>query len=531
MGASADSWFHAGSLRDLECGASRVVRVGRKQILLLRTEDGLHACNNRCPHEGYPLKEGSVSDGCVLTCNWHNWKFDLESGETLVGGDRLRRYPLRLEGDEIWLDLTDPPGEARAAAALDALKDSFRRMEYDRMARELARLAAADADPLQAVRAAVLWTHDRFEYGTTHAIAAAPDWLALRDAVADDDAERLVPLLEVVAHLAWDSLREPQYPFPEETAPYSERAFVEAIKQEDEGRAIALLRGALGAGKGLAALEQPLATVALAHYADFGHSLIYVYKTGQLVARLGRESEPPLLLALVRSLIYAYREDLIPEFRAYGKTLDAWGNEAAAARSAPEAADFTRRSVHEVLDRARMHSSDPEGLFAALFGASAWNLLHFDRRKEGRTEGPVSQNVGWLTFTHALTFGNAVRALCGRYPELWPRGLLQMACFVGRNAADVDTEQDLSPWRVEDPEAFFKDSRRRLLDHGQFEYIVVAHLIKTLAAAREEYLHAPTAPWVEDLLAGVNRFINTPIKRRHSLRTARQSIDFVAAEG
>jgi len=28
----------------------------------------------------------------VLTCNWHNWKFDLASGETLVGRDPVRAY-------------------------------------------------------------------------------------------------------------------------------------------------------------------------------------------------------------------------------------------------------------------------------------------------------------------------------------------------------------------------------------------------------------------------------------------------------
>ena len=37
--------------------------------------DDVWACDNRCPHEGYPLVEGNLTDGCILTCNWHNWKF------------------------------------------------------------------------------------------------------------------------------------------------------------------------------------------------------------------------------------------------------------------------------------------------------------------------------------------------------------------------------------------------------------------------------------------------------------------------
>ena len=99
-------------LADLDAKGLKVVKVGRKQIVLFKTDAGIYACNNRCPHEGYPLAEGHLADGCVLTCNWHNWKFDLESGETLIGGDRLRRYPVVVKGSEIWLDVGDPPADA-----------------------------------------------------------------------------------------------------------------------------------------------------------------------------------------------------------------------------------------------------------------------------------------------------------------------------------------------------------------------------------------------------------------------------------
>jgi hypothetical protein len=36
----------------------------------------VHAFDDKCPHQGYPLSQGTVA-GCVLTCQWHNWKFDL----------------------------------------------------------------------------------------------------------------------------------------------------------------------------------------------------------------------------------------------------------------------------------------------------------------------------------------------------------------------------------------------------------------------------------------------------------------------
>jgi hypothetical protein len=116
---------------------------------------------------------------CVLTCNWHNWKFDLETGENLYGGDRLNVYPVELRGAEIWIDLAQPPLAVRVAAIMLQLREAFDDNDYQRMARELARLAQTGSDPLQAVNSAIHWTHHRFEFGWTHAYAATADWLTL----------------------------------------------------------------------------------------------------------------------------------------------------------------------------------------------------------------------------------------------------------------------------------------------------------------------------------------------------------------
>ena len=119
------------SLSELQAKGRMLV----KQVALFHSPKGVYACNNRCPHEGYPLSQGTLAEGCVLTCNWHNWKFDLESGETMVGGNTLRRYPVTLDGDDVNLDLSDPPGEARIAAALEEIREAMDKEEYDRMAR------------------------------------------------------------------------------------------------------------------------------------------------------------------------------------------------------------------------------------------------------------------------------------------------------------------------------------------------------------------------------------------------------------
>ena len=98
-----DTWKLATTLSKLPQGGCKVFRVSGKQIALFKREDNIYACNNRCPHEGFPLSEGDIDANCVLTCNWHNWKFNLVSGENLYGGDRLRVYPVEVRGEEVWV--------------------------------------------------------------------------------------------------------------------------------------------------------------------------------------------------------------------------------------------------------------------------------------------------------------------------------------------------------------------------------------------------------------------------------------------
>jgi hypothetical protein len=140
----------------------------------------------------------------------------------------------------------------------------------------------------------------------------------------------------------------------------------------------------------------------------------------------------------------------------------------------------------------------------------------------------IGQGVGWLDFTHGITFANAVRRLCARQPALWPQGLLQLACFVGRNKAYVDAGLKTSKWRVTDPKAFFAAEYDALFDHGVWRSILAAHRLKTLAAADDLLRANGQAPYRDVLLASVNRFLHADMKGKHVLRTMNQALDFIA---
>ena len=178
--------------------------------------------------------------------------------------------------------------------------------------------------------------------------------------------------------------------------------------------------------------------------------------------------------------------------------------------------------------------ASPLQLHQALLHVAALHLLRFDERVALRVDNPVAENVNWLDFSHALTFGHAVRLQCTGEPALWPEGLLQMALFAGRNtpwlAADDPAMPALRRWAVADAPAFDSQCTARVLDHGLAQYIFPVHLLKTWSAVRDEIAFGVADDTAQALRAAVNRLFSARFKQRHLLRTARQAAGFVARE-
>jgi nitrite reductase/ring-hydroxylating ferredoxin subunit len=513
---------------ELGSDGKRLLRHDGKQVLVIAQEGRLFAIANRCPHEGYPLSEGTIGPGCVLTCNWHNWKFDLKSGAALVGRDPVRTYEVVERGGEIFMDFRDPPAEERRARALRGLEAAIVDNDRARIAREAARLERAGFDARDAIAHAFRLCNDRFEDGMTHAHAAAADWLLLADR-AETPAERLAAELEPLGHIAWDTQGADEFPYPKAVAEWDKPGFVAAVEAEDEASAIAHIRGALAQGLPYTKLRAAIGEAALLHYAGFGHCAIYALKAGQLIERLGGRVAEPVLLALTRMLVRARREERLPEFRDYGKALAEWD---ASGVAPARATDFIGLSVEGALQRTLASCGRPmRELYDALLGAALSNLLHFDTAFERATGNAIADNVGWLDFTHALTFANAARHICEERSDLWPRAALQLALFIGRNRKYVRCNDDMAQWHINDRQGFLADAAEARYDHGIPEPIIACHRLKVLIALEDEFRAAPDAPWGAIACAAVNRYLNTPMKRHHGLRLAAQALDFVSQEG
>ena len=92
-------------LSEIPEGGSKVVIVDGREVAVFRTESGLHAIDNICPHRGGPLAEGFVR-GTTVTCPWHAWDFDVMNGKCLTVPEcRVRAYPVRLAGDDVAVEV------------------------------------------------------------------------------------------------------------------------------------------------------------------------------------------------------------------------------------------------------------------------------------------------------------------------------------------------------------------------------------------------------------------------------------------
>ena len=524
------SWISALPIDELRERNRTTVKHGKKQIALFAVGDQIYAIDNRCPHEGYPLREGAIDDACVLTCAWHNWKFDLRTGDNLFGMDNVRTYATKVEEGQILIDLTEPPQSAVEQEILRALKVAFDDRDYGRISRQIAKLHFHEIDPTVAVRLAIEWSHQNFEFGMTHAYAAAADWIELYDELEGKPEEGLTCLVEIIDHISYDSLRQTDYPFAEKERAFSEEGFLAALEREKEAEAVEYLNGALGSGMHFADLERALTQAALAHLNDFGHTLIYVSKVATLVERLGPGVEPYLLKNLVRSIIYATREDLLSEFQKLARQIELYPNEQGSGTLANDGGTPCGMTVNKAMEWvvARAREVSPRALYEALLTAGARNLLCADSKFDETAHQPVAKNAGWLFFTHALTFGNAVRTQCERFPEFWRLGLLQMACMVGRGRPFVEPLADETPWLVEDEESFLEECQAMVLDHGLDPPIYSCHLIKTFRSVREE-LRSETLDKTY-LLAGLNRFFHSRLRQKHPQRTMYQSLSLVGKD-
>jgi len=124
VSAARGEWVDACSIDDIENGRGKAVCVGRERVGVFRFDGQVSAVANVCAHQGGPLGEGKIVDGCI-TCPWHGWQYRPRDGRSPPPfTEKVATYRVRLDGRRV---LIDPHRLAAGTAVKPARVEEERR--------------------------------------------------------------------------------------------------------------------------------------------------------------------------------------------------------------------------------------------------------------------------------------------------------------------------------------------------------------------------------------------------------------------
>jgi nitrite reductase/ring-hydroxylating ferredoxin subunit len=567
VGELASNWVRATAVDDIRVGGARSFAYLDKRIALFRTPGGVFASDNRCPHQGYALVRGDVKDG-VLTCAWHNWKFELGTGTCRYGGENIRTYPVQIRDGQVFVDIADPPADSIRPELFASLTAAMDDLDVGRLARDAMRLQRIGTPLADVVREGVRFAAPRAEYGWDHSLATLTDCLRMSQFFGE--SLRALPVIQGLSVAAEDQVRRPPRRRPDPVDPVAAYgsvanalcAYPVLVDEERADEAEALLRGLIAAGVAPAALRHMLLTAVTDHFLAYGHSMIFVQKAFELLDQIGWQEADAVLSPLVPEMVLGTRYDKLPYMR---KFLRAWAGAEA------DLDGLAGRAGTGRLDRAgyerALTDGSPEEAAGALLGAlnagapvpavidataraAAERLARFDIE----LDLDDTNDWGWLDVTHTLTYLSALRWAWSADPTPQVlRGLFHAAWFVqwtgqfdvrgtGRARPAPHPGQDADQVHQaivgRDPEAAMAlvdgytgpraDLERALIQSAAQDTstapIMVAHVVKTAQAAVTESRALGEGQQGKAPIAAAARFLASPKRERFVYQSTLEAI-------
>lgn len=509
----------------------------RQGILVVHTaQDEWYAVDNACPHQGYPLAQGSIQ-GCALTCTWHNFKFDVRDGACLMGEESLRTHAIRINEGIIEVSRNET---VDLAPRWSSLREGVARHQNARVAREVARLIVGGVSARQLLIFAAVWDANRGEFGPGHCGALAADLADLARLPSNDPLEHQVRVVVDALDLAAENTRglpERDRPAPVEPPTDANAQLRALVEAEDARGAEALVRGMVRANWSRVQIESAFYPLVADHFLDFGHALLYLPRHLDLLEGATQDDVDAVLGGLVFRIVNGTREDLLPPWAGFRKRWTGFVESAGPARAlaAKNERDPAERALpaDESALRLAILDGSPGACFEAvssallegrwaevlngLNAAGAERLLRFNPEHAAN----VMVTEGWLDVTHRLTVPHAAR----RAVQAWnnegcTRILLMVAHFVnlGRPLDRAVDEAALSSSVSPQP-----DLMALALAPRATRPIFNAHDIKTAFAAQAE----ATLMGNDLAIRAAAHYLTSPLYERTTPRFAHEAVRLV----
>jgi nitrite reductase/ring-hydroxylating ferredoxin subunit len=526
-----------GNISDFAEGVMKVVHVGHRRVLLVRTAKGLYALDNACPHQGYGLARGDLA-GDTVTCIWHNWKFAVDTGECVVGEENVRTHSVLIHEDgTVRVTLAAEDRQAAIPRLRESVDSGLRKGYLGQVARDVVRLLQANDNPGELVWRAIEWGAPRAEYGWGHSVALATDCITLLDRY--EGVDRALPIVQAFSGIVAENRPEMPSVLPEPTVMTADARlrFRSAIEREAVEEAQSLLRGALLSGVEPAIIREWLTSVASDHFLNYGHGAIYTQKAFELLDHLGWDRADTVLGHLVPAIGYGTREDRLPYMRPFMKAMQEHSLETIMQTiDREDPASWDSSSLSEALLNGGKRADVFGESFAALQSGSGVDRLldvavatvsERMMRFVATDDFDLSDDFGWLDLTHGITFANAARWQWEHHrgPDALRQALFAvwLSHWTGRHEWHTKIgERDTVQLDASIATASRVLTHESLLDRSG-SFIVTAHGVKTAVAAEREALRTGSPV----VLEATARFLRTPKMERFVAANVQQSVDFL----
>lgn len=102
----SDSLVEVARVDQVPPGTMKEARLRNRPIVVANVHGRLVAFQNRCLHYGIRLSDGVLA-GSVLTCRWHQWRYDVCTGRMLTEEspyETFLTYPVIVQDDIVYVD-------------------------------------------------------------------------------------------------------------------------------------------------------------------------------------------------------------------------------------------------------------------------------------------------------------------------------------------------------------------------------------------------------------------------------------------
>ncbi len=97
-------WVEVCGEDELPVGGWKTVELDDAEVLVVRLEDGFHAIEDVCTHDGGCLAGGDI-EGHEVVCPRHGARFDLLTGEATAppAYEPVHVFPVKVEGGRVYV--------------------------------------------------------------------------------------------------------------------------------------------------------------------------------------------------------------------------------------------------------------------------------------------------------------------------------------------------------------------------------------------------------------------------------------------